>query len=77
MNDSKAFRALLIIIGVLCAGAAPVFLYMAFDILGSTPPGQKVGSDRTTGMFGACGLAAISATVAFFCGYRFNHGDWP
>lgn len=76
-GDGKAFRAALLIVGVLCAAAAPVFMYMAFDVLGSTPTGEKVGDQRTTGMFGACGLAVMCAFGAFFCGYRYNHGDWP
>lgn len=77
MNDSKAVRAVLLIVGALCAAAAPVFFYMAFDILGSTPQGEKVGDQRTTGMFGACALAAFSAIGAYLCGYRYRNGDWP
>lgn len=76
-RDGKAVRVALLIVGMLCAAAASVFLYMAFDVLGSTPPGEKVGDQRTTGMFGACGLAVFSAMGAYFCGYRYNHGDWP
>ena len=70
-------KALLLVTGSVLAAAAMVSLYMGVDVLLSTPDGQVVGSDRTTGMFGFCVLAALCGMGAFFCGYRYRHDEWP
>lgn len=70
-------KALLLVVGMVLAAATMVFLYMGVEVLSSTPDGEPVGSQRTTGMFGACALAAFCGIGAFFCGYRYRHGEWP
>lgn len=65
-------QIVLLIVGSVFAAAAMVSLYMAGYVLQHAPQPRA-----TQGMFGFCTLAAFTGMGAFFCGYRFNHGEWP